>query len=450
MISGFQQQHVRIAKHATSLACIALYSAVSFAQVCPPLPDAVAASLTLGLAESRIVNCNREVLAAQRLSEAANADRQTAGQRPNPSLTLGANNINPRTGIGSGPLRDKTIDSSVRVDQLIERGDKGSLREQQADANIRATDADLSEIQRQQRVQVRTLFFELAYQQERIEQMRSFAELTKANQSTAEKRFAAGDLAEIEASRFRLDAIRSANDVRAAETDLARSSADLARAIAADGQAVLLKVMAPTNPPLPAAVSLTSQPPATADRADIAAAKHRVSAAETARALAKAISTRDVSVGAQFDRWPVSGSNSQGTGNSLGFSLTIPLFVRHANEGEARRASVDLDAARDLLRRLEVQAQVEQRLAHDSWSASALRLTQLESELLPVARRIANAAEFAYSKRAISVIELLDARRNLKSAELDVALARADAGKAWAAWAAATETYPTRSSGTTP
>ena len=439
MISGFQQQHVRIATHATSLACIALYSAVSFAQVCPPLPDSVASLLTLGLAESRIVNCNRDVLAAQRISEAANADRQTAGQRPNPSITFGASNINPKTGIGSGPLRDKTIDSSVRIDQLIERGDKGALREQQADANIRSTDADLSEAQRQQRAQVRILFFELAYQQERIERMRSFAELAKANQLTAEKRLAAGDVAEIEAARLRLDAIRSENDVRAAGTDLVRARADLARAIAADGQTTLLRVIAPATPPLAASGALSGPLPETADRADVAAARHRVNAAETASALARAIATRDVSIGAQFDRWPVSGSNSQGTGNSFGISMTIPLLVRHANEGEARRASVDLDVARDQLRRVEAHAQLDSRITYEVWWAASARLTQLEAELLPVAQRIANAAEFAYTKRAISVVEVLDARRNLKSAELDLALARADAGKAWAAWAAATE-----------
>lgn len=432
------------------LACVALYGTSSFAQVCPPLPDVVAVALTLGLAEARIASCNRDVLAAQRSFEAANADRQIAGQRPNPSLSLGANNINPRTGIGSGPLRDKTIDSSVRLDQLIERGNKGSLREQQADAILRAADADVSEIQRQQRAQIRSLFFELAYQQERIERMRSFADVAKANQSAAQKRLAAGDLAEIEASRFRLDAIRSENDVRAAETDLARARSDLARAIAADGHALVLKVIAPNPLPPPGAASLTSQPPANLDRADVAAAKHRVSAAETARLLARAISTRDVSVSAQFDRWPVSGSNTQGTGNSFGLSVTIPLLIRHANEGEVRRASVDLDAARDQLRRIEVHAELEQRLAHDSWTAAALRLMQLEIDLLPVARRIANAAEFAYSKRAISVIELLDARRNLKSAELEVSLARADAGKAWAAWAAATEPLTPRPSGATP
>jgi hypothetical protein len=69
---------------------------------------------TLRAAEERLADCNRDVRASRLAVAAAEADLRVASQRPNPTLTVGASNVNPQVGIGSGPLRDKTFDSSVR------------------------------------------------------------------------------------------------------------------------------------------------------------------------------------------------------------------------------------------------------------------------------------------------------------------------------------------------
>jgi cobalt-zinc-cadmium efflux system outer membrane protein len=56
---------------------------------------------------------------------------------------------------------------------------------------------------------------------------------------------------------------------------------------------------------------------------------------------------------------------------------------------------------------------------------------------LPAARRAAAAAEFAYTKGAAGVIELLDARRQLRAVELEAVGAYAEYAKARAGLAAA-------------
>ena len=89
------------------------------------------------------------------------ADLRTATQRPNPTLTLGASNVNPSAGIGAGPLRGKTFDSSARIDQLIERGSKAELRETQAQAALAAAKADVAEQLREQRLAMRTAYLRL-------------------------------------------------------------------------------------------------------------------------------------------------------------------------------------------------------------------------------------------------------------------------------------------------
>ena len=423
------------------VACAALYLVLllpllAAAQSCPLLSAARAEGISLSLAESRLAQCNRDVLAARRALEAAEADRVTAGQRPNPNLTLGASNINPRVGIGGGPLRDKTIDSSVRLDQLVERGGKGALREQQADAAIAAARADLQDVLRQQRQTLRQNFFELAFQQARVAVQREFVGYAGESLNAAEKRLKVGDVAPSEANRFRLDDARARNDLRQAEVDIRKARAEFAKSIGAEQGAADL-VAAPADlPPVAAALRPGMN---LEQRADIVAAIKRIEAAEAVRSLATSIATRDVTLSAQFDRWPTSASDPQGTGNSFGLYVSIPLSLRHANEGEVRRAAVDLQTARDVLIRLRLQAESDARIAAESWRAAADRVLQVERNILPLAREVAKGAEFAYSKGATGVLDLLDARRVLKQVELDAAAARADAGKAWAQWAASTE-----------
>src|SRR5262245_53630849 len=73
-------------------------------------------ALTLTQAEELLHARSRELQAARRALEAAGANTLAAGARPNPTLTLGVGAINPQAGVGAGSLRDKTVDTSVRID----------------------------------------------------------------------------------------------------------------------------------------------------------------------------------------------------------------------------------------------------------------------------------------------------------------------------------------------
>ena len=389
--------------------------------------------MTLAVAEERLARCNRDVRAAEHALDAAQADRIVAGQRPNPTLTLGAASINPQLGIGAGSLRDKTLDSSVRLEQLIERGGKGELRERQADALVAAARADLADTARSQRLAMRQAFFDLAALAERVRVQREFIDLADASAKASERRFASGDVARVDADRIRLDALRTANDLRQAEIDFERGRLELAKLLGAESSAATLDVRTDWSEAI--------APRAGGERPDVAAARLRLQAAESARDLARSIATRDVTLGVQADRYPVSETNLQGfPGMAYSVSVSIPLHVRHANEGEARRAIADLEAARSTLARVEAQAAAEARLAESDWKAAAERRRRVEEDVLPVARAVAERSEYAYSRGATGVLELLDARRTLKAAELDAMQARAEAAKAWARRAAAFET----------
>ncbi|MBC7703011.1 MAG: TolC family protein, partial [Rhodoferax sp.] len=176
---------------------------------------------------------------------------------------------------------------------------------------------------------------------------------------------------------------------------------------------------------------------ATDRRPDVLAARPRLLAAELARDLARAQRVRDVGVGVQLDHWPVSASNASGTGNTVSVSVSLPLFVRHGLEGELARSEADVANARETLRRAQLTAQSELAQARSRWAAAAARWRLATDELAPAAERVAAGAELAYRRGATSLLDVLDARRSLRTARIERINAEADGAKAAAEMAAA-------------
>ena len=137
---------------------ITLFFAATAAQTpAPPSPAPVAIprQLTLAQAEQLLLQRNLAVMAARYQIEANRAARLIATFRPNPTLTLGAEQFN---------LSDKFFHNlvhtdsnsaaastyTVRYDQLIERGGKRELRTALADFQLKASEAQMLDAVRAQ------------------------------------------------------------------------------------------------------------------------------------------------------------------------------------------------------------------------------------------------------------------------------------------------------------
>jgi cobalt-zinc-cadmium efflux system outer membrane protein len=396
-------------------------------------------ALTLMQAEELLQQRNRELQAARRVVEAAGANTLSAGARPNPTLSLGVSVINPAEGVGAGPLRDKIVDSSVRVDQVIERGDRRELRLANAKSLESASTEDLSEAQRQQRLALRYAYHDLHFAQDKVDIARDTIALFEGSVRAAELRLKAGDIAMADVARLRVDALRAQNDARAAEADQRRAQLALAYMIGAEGRAIGIRA-ADAWPSLYAGRPGGAVDELIEARPDVRAAKNRLEAAWNARDLARSLRTRDVTVGAQYDHYPVNPSYAQGsgagTGNTYGVFVSVPIFTGYYYEGEIRRAEVDYGAAMETLDKVRAQARTEIARAFSDLQAAAERLQRYDESLLVEAKRAADSAEFAYKNGAIGVMDLLDARRTLRAIQIDAASARSDHSKALAAWQA--------------
>ena len=168
-----------------------------------------------------------------------------------------------------------------------------------------------------------------------------------------------------------------------------------------------------------------------AQRADLEAARRRSEAADAERDLARAKRARDITVGVQYEHYaqnmPV---------NSYGIGVSIPLFVWHEHEGEIARAEADALTASLQAQRVAAMAGGQWAQARAQLLAARERVRRLDGGLLADAERVAQAAELAYAKGAMGLIDLLDARRTLRQLRVEAVTARADYAKARADWQA--------------
>ncbi|MEO8040868.1 MAG: TolC family protein [Betaproteobacteria bacterium] len=377
---------------------------------------------------------NRDVQFAQRNVEAAQADTIGARARPNPNLSFNAVAISPHA-FGSGGPQDKSIDSIVQLSQLIERGNKRGLRTEATRLALDATRGDLADAVRRTTLTLAGAYYDLLFAQERARITEDTSALLAKTVAAAELRLKAGDVARADLSRIRVDQLRAENDHRAAVSDRERARISLAYVVGLDAEAGALVATDPW--PTAGDLAMVDVAATIEARPDVRASALRLQAAEKARDLARALKSRDVTLAVQYERFP-----DQIQNNTLGFGVSMPLFLNYSFEGEIRRAEVNFQAAEDGLERTRALARAEIDSAWSSLTSARDRVQRYEGGLLKEAQRAADAAEFAYRNGALGVIDLLDARRILAATRSDAAAAQADLARALVAWQAATVSYP--------
>ena len=371
----------------------------------------------------------------------AQANVEIAGAPPNPTLTTQATNINPSSGLGGGSLLNKSIDTTIRVDQLIERGGKRELRTENARRLEMATRADSINLLYQLERVVTEAYVDVMAAQERRAAAKDSAKLLDAILAAAQKRKDAGDISGTDVERIKVDALRIKNELAAAEGELVRARNAIGVLLGEADRASMLEAIDPWPGLELAELSDQTMPEQIIDaRADVRAANARLEAAKTNSKFAQSLRTRDVTVGMQYEHYPQTGASSSGGASSYGVSVQIPLFVRYYYGGEIRAAEANFDNASDTLFKIRDAATSEILRARSALQNAAERVRRNRNELLPSAEKAANAAEFAYQNGAAGVMDVLDARRTLRITRLDALAALVDYSKSVAQWRAATAT----------
>jgi cobalt-zinc-cadmium efflux system outer membrane protein len=417
---------------------------IAFAQPQPlpsPSPAPASQPTPLTLAEVlRAARDNPDVNAARQALAAARADILAADHAPAPVLSAKAASIDLQNGIGAGTPGRKRVDSSLGVDWTWERGGKRAARTAAAERAADAAVADIDDVRLSQQLVAGSAFYDLLGAQERIVEIGEIERSATQLAGTATRRVRAGDLPAQEAARTEVEAQRSGVELRSAELERERAQLALAQVLGAAapvrgrpaGNDWPVLATPPYGAPEDFDVDALVE-----DRADIRAARARAASASASLDAAQAQRSADVTWGVSLERYP-------GTSNRLvELRASVPLQWSYRAEGEIGRAQAAYAQALDALDRARHDARLELQRLRAERDAGARRLQVFERDIVGGARRLAESAELAYGKGAMSLTDLLDARRTLRATQLDAIAARVDHAKAALAWRLRTQPQAT-------
>ena len=375
---------------------------------------------------------NLDVSLARRTLAAAQADITAANHAPAPVLSAKAASIDLQNGIGAGTPAQKRIDKAIGLDWTWERGNKRELRTLAARRTASAAEADVDNALVEQQLAAGAAYFDLLAAQERMLEVGAISRSAAQLAATAARRVQAGDLAAQDASRTEIEAQRAASDVLTAGLERQRAALALAQLTGFTGPGVLqAQPDWPARLAEDAASGDASLYPLVEARADVRAAQRRLEAAQAALDVAAAQKKADITLGTSFDHYP-------GVSNRLlEFRAQMPLygiFGGYNFQGEIARAEAQIDQAQDLLDKTRQAASIDLQRLQQSRQGAAIRALNYDAEIVPRARKLAELAELAYSKGAMSLTELIDARRTLRATLLEALAARAEHAKAAQAW----------------
>jgi len=371
--------------------------------------------------------------AAARISQqelaAAKSDILSANRAPLPTFSAKATDTGNGTGgagLPAGNLPRRT-DKSLGLDWTYERGGKRALRTEAAQLNAQAAQAEYAETQILQQMMAKDLYFDLLSAQERTQHLNAIAVAAEATANSAKVRQKAGDLSAQDMMRVEIDAERAMADYRKSLLDEKRASLNLIQTLSmASAQTVVLSKDWPqvSNMPLQQSQSLNDW---ISGRPDVLAYQWRVQASQALLENAKALGKIDPTIGMSVD------SNPSTHKRLTELRVQFPLQMKSTYDGEIGRASAQYFQAQTLLEQAKLNAEAEWQSMREAYAASMARYTIYAQDILPRAQKVLAQAELAYAKGAIPLVDLLDARRTLKTSLLEALEVQAEHAKTFTA-----------------
>jgi cobalt-zinc-cadmium efflux system outer membrane protein len=393
-------------------------------------PASQALSAPLALAEVlEAARHNLDVRMAQQDVAATRADILAANRAPLPVFSAKAASAD-QIGLTNGALTSqRRIDKSLGLDWTWERGGKRSLRTQAAQSIAAASQSDLAEIMVLQQLVAKDAFFDLLAAQERVTHVQAMAQSATQLAATAQIRVNAGDLSVQDFSRVEIEAQRAQADAQSAQLERQRAALALAQITGRQLRTEPVNAwrLQPQWPSASVAVGGNAEAWLEA-RADVQAATQRLLATQALVDNAQAQKKLDPTVGLSLD----AGANA--SNRLVELRVQFPLQVGYAYEGEIGRAVAQHAQAQDQLDKVRLSAQGEWMGLQQDLTNAAGRLQGYETLILPRARKVAEQAELAYTKGAIPLVDLLDARRTLRASLLEALTVQTEFAKAATAW----------------
>src|SRR2546422_4126252 len=373
--------------------------------------------VTLETAEQLFVQHNLAVIAARSGVDSARAQRLIAAVRPNPTLTLGAEGFDlraPGRHLFSNSESASNRLYTVRIDQVFERGNKRSLRTEAAEFQVQAAEAQVLDTIRTQLLQLRQAFYTAVLARENVRVANENLDLTNDTERLIKTRVSAGDAPEWDLIKFQANKVQFQRELATARLAYQQAVRDVltllgsplapvggaATISSAPGVALLAEASLDVVGELrlaPMTISMSLEElrqAALAQRPDVTAAQKAVDAAQRNLDLARAQRHRDLDVALEYQR--------NGADNTVGATVSFPLFLSHKFEGQINQGLAQVQQANVMLDQARLQAITDVDKAYQAYQSSQQVLQVYTTETLARAEESFRIAGVTYRRGAAS------------------------------------------------
>jgi len=375
------------------------------------LPAAAQQVLTWEQVRERFEKNNPTLLAGELNVRESKANEITADLRPNPSLTINADQIDPFPGgPPHGPFAYFLPWASITY--LHERQHKRELRLQsaeQATAIATSTQADLE----------RSLLFDVRGAFVQALQAKAVLDVSKQNLTYYDKvlevsneRFKAGDIAQVDFDRLELQRVQYEADLQTAEVNLRTAKIQLLTLLNDRTPVEQIDVTGPFDFAEQLLPLEEARKVAVDTRPDLRAALQSVEKSNTDHKLAVANGSTDPTFGLDFGRNPPIDAY-------FGFSVNIPLRLFDKNQGEKLRTQLDIDRNQRLLDATRAQVFNDVDSAYATLNSTLILLRPYRSKYLQEAVRVRDTISFSYQHGGASLLDFLNAENDYRTVQLN-------------------------------
>ena len=339
------------------------------------------------------------------------AQEVTAYLRPNPGLTLNADQINPFPG---GPPHSTFgfLLPLASVNYLHERQHKRELRRESAQEATSIAVSGQADLER-------TLIFDLRTAFVGTLQGKAVLDLARENLSYYDRvlevnreRYQAGGIAQVDLDRLELQRVLYESDLQTAEVNLRTAKIQLLALLDDRTPVEQFDVSGPFDFSEQLAPLDTIRQNALDTRPDLKAALQSVDKAKTDHRLAVANGSTDPTFGVDVGRNPP-------IDQYFGVSMNIPLRIFDRNQGEKQRTLLDIDRNDRLAEAAREQVFSDVDSAYAAVESSVVLLKPYKVRYLQQASRVRDTISYSYDSGAASLLDFLNAQADYRSVQLN-------------------------------
>ena len=352
---------------------------------------------------------NPSLRAGQIGVDESKANETTAYLRPNPNLSLLADQIDPFPGGPSHGAFAYWLPSAT-VTYLHERQHKRELRldsAKEATGIAISSQADLE----------RNLIFNLRSAFVQTLQQKAVRDLAKENLDYYDHllgvnrdRFHAGAIAQVDLDRLELQRVQYESDLQTAEVNLRTAKIQMLMLLNDQTPVDQFDVTGPFDFSTQVAPLDEVRQAALDNRPDLKAALQSVDKAKTDHKLAVSMGSTDPTFGFDVGRNPP-------IDEYVGFSVSIPLRVFDRNQGEKLRTQLDIDRNQRLMEAARAQVFSDVDSAYATLTSTVVLLQPYKDHYLAQASRVRDTISFSYEHGAASLLDFLNAQADYRAVQ---------------------------------